>query len=91
MMATTAEERQTKLNGPAMAPPSGVIPNFVDPPNIEHVIILVLVLCVVLQTLALLMRIYTKVFIIRKMAVEDCMSSSAVYLSPRDIYHAQMS
>lgn len=71
-MALTAAAEQAKLNGPAMAPPPGVIPNFVDPPNLLHIFILVLTLCVSLPTIAILLRMYTKLFILRKVVFEDC-------------------
>lgn len=72
VMATTAAE-QAKLNGPAMAPPPGAVPNFVDPPNLDHIVILVLTLCMSFSTIAVLLRMYTKLFVLRKIAFEDCM------------------
>lgn len=72
MAATTAELLQAKLNGPAMAPPPGVTPNFIDPPNLRHIVVLVLTLCMSFSTVAILMRMYTKLFILRKTAFEDC-------------------
>lgn len=77
MAATPAEQLQAKiqakLNGPAMVPPPGITPNFVNPPNLNHIVVLTLVLCMVFSTLAVVMRMYTKLFIIRKTAFEDCM------------------
>ena len=71
-MALTAAAEQAKLNGPAMAPPPGVVPNFVDPPNLRHIVILVLTLCMTFSAIAVLLRMYTKVFILRKVVFEDC-------------------
>jgi hypothetical protein len=70
----TSEQLQTLLNGPAAMPSAGVLPNFVDPPNLNAVIIPILTLCLFLATLAVLARVYTKMFIIRSTAYEDCKS-----------------
>ena len=50
MMEMSAEERQAILDAPAMVPPSGVIPNFIDPPNLQHRVIITLTLCIALST-----------------------------------------
>ena len=65
-------ELQAILNGPAATPPAGVTPNFHDPPNLNVVITLVLTLCTSFATLAVLLRMYTKQFLIRSWAYEDC-------------------
>ena len=76
--AMTAEQSQaalrTLLEGPAMSPPPGVTPNFHDPPNLDAFIALTLAVCVTFSTLAVLLRMYTKVFILRALAWEDCRS-----------------
>jgi hypothetical protein len=68
------EELQILLNGPAATPPAGVVPNFDDPPTLDAIIIPILTLCLTLATLAVLARAYTKLFIIRSIAYEDCKS-----------------
>ena len=68
----TPQQRNDLLNGPAAAPPSGIAPNFVNPENNYVYFVLTIVLTVTISTLALLMRIYTKNFIIRKVGWEDC-------------------
>ena len=72
MTATPAQKLQVLLDGPAMAPPRGLTSNFIDPQNRQHDIIVALTLCMTLAAIAILMRMYTKLFIIRKMASEDC-------------------
>lgn len=62
---------RTLLEGPAMSPPAGVIPNFHDPPNLDVFVALTITLCVTFATLAVLLRMYTKVFILRALAWED--------------------
>lgn len=63
---------RTLLAGPAMSPPAGVIPNFHDPPNFDVLVTLTIALCVTFGTLAVLLRMYTKVYILRALAWEDC-------------------
>ena len=58
------------LDGPALAPPPGVKPNFVNPDNLAHPGLEVLQLTI--ATLVVLMRIYTKLGVLRKMQAEDC-------------------
>ena len=70
-MATNAEF-QMKLDGPALAPPPGVRPNFVNPENLHAVIIAIVTLCVSISTFFFWMRMYTKLFIFRKTGWEDC-------------------
>ena len=70
-MATKAES-QMKLDSPAMAPPPGVLPNFVNPQNLRAVIIAIVALCGSISTLVFWMRMYTKLFIFRKTGWEDC-------------------
>ncbi len=75
-MANT-QQLQALLNGPAMAPPPAVEPNFVNPKNEFVYFVLTIVLTVTISTLALLVRMYTKISIIRKVGWEDCMTDSA--------------
>ena len=76
MTTTTLDEFKAKLlNGPALTPPPGVTSQFVDPPNLHKLAIAILALCACLATLALLLRMGTKLFIIRQVTVEDCISS----------------
>lgn len=84
-MASTGAAVEAKLNGPAMHPPPGVEPNFVDPPNLEHIFILVLTLCVSFSAIAVFLRMYTKLFILRKVAFEDCRFQSLRPSSPADV------
>ncbi len=68
----TPEQLQALLNGPAGEPPAGVLPNFQNPPNFNTFLILTLTLVLTFGTLAILMRMYTKLFIIRSVDYEDC-------------------
>lgn len=65
--------QQQILDGPALAPPKGVIPNLKNPPNSNVEAIVVLVVCLFLSTVAGLFRAYTRIFIVRKVYLQDCM------------------
>lgn len=71
LMATTAAE-QVILNGPALRPPPGVKSNFVNPPNMDFIVILTISICTSFSTIAILLRLYTKLIVIRKVVFEDC-------------------
>lgn len=58
------------LDGPALAPPPGVKPNFSNPEDLSHPELAVLQL--VVATLVVGMRLYTKLGVLRNMLVEDC-------------------
>ena len=76
-MTTPLDQFRDKLlNGPALAPPPGMTSNFVNPPNLDHLTIGVFTLCMMLATLTVILRMWTKLFIIRQTALEDCMSSA---------------
>lgn len=59
-------------NGPAGMPPPGVTPAFVNPPNINSLVIMTMALCNALVAVAVIIRVYTKLFLIRSTAAEDC-------------------
>lgn len=63
---------QELLNGPAGTPPVGVIPDFENPPNLDTYVILTISVCMTFATVAVLLRMYTKTFITRSLAYEDC-------------------
>lgn len=68
----TPGQLQTLLDGPAVPPPAGIIPNLVHPPNIDTVCYLTFSLCVSFAGLAVIIRVYTKRVLIRSIAYEDC-------------------
>ncbi|KAL8691956.1 MAG: hypothetical protein Q9218_002918 [Villophora microphyllina] len=67
----THANMQTLLNGPATRPPLGVESNFDNPPNMDTTINIVLSICVVVSTLFMLARLYTKSLILRTIFYED--------------------
>ena len=69
---TSSMDLQSLLNGPAMAPPLGESPNFVNPSNMTTKSDAILTLCLIVSVLAVSMRMWTKTFLIRKVLLEDC-------------------
>lgn len=65
------QQLEALLNGPAGPPPPGVRPDFDNPANLNGLFILTLTLCLVFAGFAVLMRIYTKLFLIRSWDYED--------------------
>ena len=68
----TPEQLRKLLDGPAAEPPPGILPNFNDPSNLDKYLIVTCVFCVSFATVTLLLRMYTKVYLIRSIAYEDC-------------------
>lgn len=82
------EQLQRLLSGPAGTAPTGVIPNFDDPANLNVYVILTITICITLATVVVLLRMYTKIFITRSLANEDCKLLSfafAMILKPLDV------
>ena len=65
-------EKAIARDAPAAPPPPGIVPNFQDPPNLRAVGQFVIIFCFLLATAALIVRVYTKLFIIRRFTVSDC-------------------
>lgn len=59
-------------NMPLGSPPSGVIPNFVNPDSNAYQLIITVAVCLTLVVLAVSMRLYTKYFIMHSMDWDDC-------------------
>ncbi|KAI0548084.1 hypothetical protein F4679DRAFT_332166 [Xylaria curta] len=70
---------EQQLNGPALAPPDGVVPNFTNPPNQNALGIAVISICLVLATAGGLLRAYSRVIVSRKLRIEDSPPSSRAY------------
>ena len=68
----TPQELQALLNGPAGAPPSGTVPDFVNPSSLLYGVIVTLILTLSVSTIALATRIYTKLRLIKSLDIEDC-------------------
>ncbi|KAF5870083.1 uncharacterized protein Bfra_010230 [Botrytis fragariae] len=66
-----AAVQQQILNGPSLMPPKGVIPNFTNPSNRNREAIIVGAVCLALSTAATLGRIYSRIFITKKVELQD--------------------
>ncbi|KAF2235595.1 hypothetical protein EV356DRAFT_523099 [Viridothelium virens] len=75
----TPEQLQAILNGPALPPPPGVQPNFIDPHNFWLVGVIVVSLGFSIATLSLMMRLYTRCFIMRQVGIEDLRVVGVLY------------
>lgn len=67
-----SDSLQRLLEGAAGSPPPGIIPNSTSGPNFQVFNKLSMGFCVTLAAIAVLLRMYTKTFIIKSLALEDC-------------------
>ena len=67
-----ANQLEDVLNGPALQPPEGVEPNFVNPPNGSTKALGALFTCLVLGTIFLAIRFYVRIFVVKKTHLGDC-------------------
>lgn len=75
MNITTDQKGQLwLLQQPAGRPPPGVIPNFDNPSNLDAAVYSIIILSCSIAVLATMIRIYTKIFLIRLLVYEDCES-----------------
>ncbi|KAH8809405.1 hypothetical protein F5884DRAFT_845544 [Xylogone sp. PMI_703] len=70
-MSLSSDEIATLLSTPALAAPPGVTPNFDHPPNRNGLAWFVTTFCMIIATFCLLLRAYDKVFLLRKMRLEE--------------------
>jgi hypothetical protein len=57
---------------PAMEPPPGMTPNFVNPDSLYPFVIATCTLCLMLTTPALVIRMFTKIHVAKKVNWADC-------------------
>ena len=69
---------QELLNKPAMAAPTGVHPNFVNPSNLNTEAYVVGAICLMISVIAICIRTWTRTRLNRKIFLEDCSSFSLV-------------
>lgn len=62
------------LNGPAWPPPAGTVPEFHKPASLKTVFYLSIALYITCSSSAVLIRIYTRHFLIHSMGYDDCKS-----------------
>ncbi|TRX89573.1 hypothetical protein FHL15_009482 [Xylaria flabelliformis] len=71
-------QQQAILNGPALAPPAGVVPNLDNPPNSNVLCLIIMTIFLVIATLVFTLAVYAKLFYIKKLHVEDCKTISVL-------------
>ena len=57
---------------PGLEPPPGITPNFENPPSIQSISYAVSAICLFITTLAVGLRIFTKIRVDRNLKLEDC-------------------
>lgn len=72
MADLSPEKLEALLNGPAQAPPAGITSQLDNPPNHRAASSAVLITCLIVTSIAVAMRLYTKVRVIRKLDIADC-------------------
>lgn len=68
-----SEAIQGYLDGPASPPPNGTVANLENPPKHNTGPLVLLVFCLLLAVLASLGRAYSRIFVVKRLRVEDCM------------------
>ncbi|KAI0133844.1 hypothetical protein BJ170DRAFT_176810 [Xylariales sp. AK1849] len=59
------------MDGPALAPPDGVVPNLANPDNKNGLAWFVLVLCCVISTICVILRAYGRVLLLKTFKTEE--------------------
>lgn len=71
-MATTSQAMQSLLDSPAMAAPPGLEHNFAHPPSLKTDYYVDLTSCFIVSVVAVGIRMWTKILLIKKVNIEDC-------------------
>lgn len=53
-------------------PPPGVSPNFIDPPSLQHVVLITNIIFIFVSALFVTLRLYTTGIITRSVGIDDC-------------------
>lgn len=70
-MSTKEELFKKILEGPGLKPPPNVIPNLINPPTKQHINLICQVTCLTLGSVFVLVRLYTKICVMRTSGWED--------------------
>lgn len=85
IMATKEELLRKILEGPGLKPPPNVIPNLINPPTKQNINLLCQVTCLTLSSVFVLIRMYTKIYVMRTHGWEDGMLYRIIVLRHRQI------
>jgi hypothetical protein len=82
-----ASERDAFLDGPALTPPNGIIPNFDNPPNgsQNRMSAAVISVCLAVMIIVVAIRAYVKIFCVKKFHIED-----REYLNPAILHETML-
>ncbi|KAI2634655.1 hypothetical protein GGS21DRAFT_113844 [Xylaria nigripes] len=69
---------QMSLDGPALPPPPGVIPNFDHPINGNDLATLTNIVCLTITTVTFVLRAYVKIFCVKRLQIEDYLITVAL-------------
>jgi hypothetical protein len=69
------EQQAVILAGPALKPPPGTTPNLENPPNQNEVGRAALIICLSAGSIATLLRVYSRAFIVKFVRLEDSKST----------------
>ncbi|KAI1772243.1 hypothetical protein F4818DRAFT_180229 [Hypoxylon cercidicola] len=86
LSSLTPEQLEALLNGPALAPPDGIVPNFDNPPNKNYISAAVVPLCLTVTTIAVLLRVYARIFCVKKVGIPDALMAVAFGCYIVDVY-----
>lgn len=84
-MATKEELLKEVLEGPGLKPPPNVIPNLINPPTKQHINLLCQVTCLTLSSVFVLIRMYTKIYVMKNHGWEDGMLYRIIVLRHRKL------
>ncbi|KAI0411877.1 hypothetical protein F5X98DRAFT_380285 [Xylaria grammica] len=73
-------QQQAILNGPALAPPAGVVPNLDNPPNGNALCLGIIAYLLILATSAFTLAAYVKLFYVKKLYLEDFLAFAGFVL-----------
>ncbi|GAB1319242.1 Rhodopsin domain-containing protein [Madurella fahalii] len=76
-MSLSPSELEALLAAPALAPPEGVVPNFDHPDNRNTLAVFVFTFCTIVATLCLLLRVYARFWVERKLQLEELLMIGA--------------
>ena len=68
----SSQDQQSILDGPALSPPDGVTPIFEKAPRRNGETITIFTICLAMTTIAVFGRVYTRVFLLKKVQAQDC-------------------
>ena len=67
-----SQSQTASANRPGLVPPPGVTPDLTSPYTLQPYQALTVVACIIITTLAVAARMYTKLRIMKKRTWEDC-------------------